>query len=784
MRCLQLLPLASVWLALFQAGHALPAGEMDPREEAQADPPIESNVQILDPIPRYIWDPSVPQSFDGDADADDVPLANLSLATHEQILWWSTPNLDPTLPPNAPNAPNTGKPNHTTLVSMVTWASRDQRIVDMSKFVWSLRDVNCSTGNTYIQFHHAKNFYAAQQEWEWLNYNTLNSFILVGDQHKCGRDWSPQPLVVSRLQYHPKNLSVTMRAEKSSWRKVADMYTLDFGMTQSERMPVNVRDLAARAWFDWDVSFDPTFTLNLASTWPRTFLNKTFGPKKEANLNVICADCGITGGLTFAGHIEGSLLGGIDHLVVSATPNELSANLALEATFKGKFSFKNTEWAKGEVELFVIPLPYSFVIPKVLTFGPTAKLMAGWELNSISGHATVTAGMSAEIPPDSIAKVDVIAKDVEVSGWKPEFKIQTPKLESAGITAKGSLYGKLAVALSLEVMDEAGINTDVYLKLPLSITAEAGYNEAGFCPGSPSPWGLSLESELGFVVGLEAWKEVKGDKDILFDVVFFQDLDMVDLPPLCLSLDSLTGVCPSVKSEDVLDWYENEVAISEGEDEGEDDDGDGDDDEPKIRKEKYYTLWCDPRGDYKKKEDSQFKIKLKRYPSPGKLHKIATVPVMKPKFDACEVTDAQQCPASLWDIDASRSVGSAAPEVETIFTNVDNGANSEHVYEGQWLRQYYDYLYKTYYNKAAGQEGAEKPKYGQPNVPDTQCLALGGHFKIKERQAPHESLLLSLGRSQGPAPDPEKTMTLFPVLENGIKHRVSHLVSFCFVSYL
>ncbi|KAK0616148.1 hypothetical protein B0T14DRAFT_497460 [Immersiella caudata] len=770
MHCLHLLPMAGAWAVLFQVGHALPAGEFNLGEDGEADVPTQSNVQILDPIPRYIWDRSVPESIDNDADDDDVPLANLSLTTHEQILWWNTPpgGLDPTLPPNAPNTGMpTHPPHHTTLVSMVTWASQDQRIVDMAKFAWSLKDVNCTGSNMWIQFLHIKNFYAAQQEWEWLNYNTMNSFILVGDQHKCGRDWSPQPWVVSRLQYHAKNLTITMRAEKSSWRKVADMYTLDFGMTGPERMPVNSRavakNLAERAWFDWDVSFDPTFRLSLASRWPRTFLNKTFGPKNEANLNVICADCGIQGGLTFAGHIEGSLLGGIDHLVLSATPDDLSANLALEATFKGKFSFKNTDWARGEEELFVIPLPYSFVIPKVLTFGPTAKLIGGWELNSIEGHATVTTGISAAIPPESLAKVDVIAKDVEVRGWGPEFEVQPPKLESAGITAKGSVYGKLAVALSLEVMDEAGINTDVYLKLPISITAEAGYNEAGFCPGNPSPWGLSLESELGVVLGLEAWKEVKGDKDILFDVVFFQDLDVADFPPLCLSLGSLSGTCPSIKADDILDWYENEVEPNLEDEEEDDDDGDDDGDET------YYSMWCDPKGKGDS-EPSDYPIILKPYPKPGTLIKRAGVPIMKPLFDACEAENAGQCTPNLWDIDPTIKPspgGSAAPNVKTIFTVESNKANSEHVYEGQWLRQYYDYLYKTYYNKNAG----DKPP-DPADEPHPQCKLLAEHFKIKDSLAPHDSLLLSLGHRVGDTADPENTMTLFPGLENGIKHRV------------
>ena len=603
----------------------------------------------------------------------------------------------------------------------------------------------------------------------------MNLFVFVGDQHKCGRDWSPQPWVVSRLQYHAKNLTITMRAEKSSWRKVADMYTLDFGMTGPERMPASsagASNLAARAWFDWDLSFDPTFRLSLASRWPRTFLNKTFGPKNEANLAVICAECGIQGGLTFAGHIEGSLLGGIDHLVVSATPDQLSANLALEATFKGKFSFKNTDWAKGEEELFVIPLPYSFVIPKVLTFGPTAKLLGGWELNSIEGHATVTAGISAGIPSNSLARVDIITKDVDVRGWTPQFEVQPPKLVSAGITAKGSVYGKLAVAVSLEIMDEAGINTDIYLKLPISITASAGYDEAGFCPGSPSPWGLSLESELGVVVGLEAWKELKGDKDVLFNVVFFQDLDLADLPSLCLSLGSLTGTCPSIKSADILDWYEIEVEpnLDDEEEDDDDSDGDGDGDDDKD-KESYYSLWCDPKGKGDN-DPSLFPIKLKDYPKPTPLIKKAGVPIMKPKFDACDAKEAEECRPGVWDLEVTHSPGGkTAPKVTTIFPLSSNKGNSEHVYEGQWLRQYYDYLYKTYYNKEA--QNAPKPDPADDKVPDDQCRLMAAHFHIQDSKAPHEDLLLSLGHRVGPTADPEKTMTLFPTLENGIKHRVS-----------
>lgn len=605
-------------------------------------------IQVLEPVPRYLWDPQVPNTSDGsDGDIDSLE-ANVTLSDHEQLLWWS----------------NGGDKNHTTVVSMVTWASQDKRIIDMAKFAWELKAVNC-TSEMWLQFHHAKSFYATQKEWEWVNFNTMNSFIMVGDQHKCGRDWSPQPWIVSRASYHAKNLTIRLHAEKSSWRKVSHMYVLDFGETRSDRMPSNVR---RRDWFDWDVSFDRTFNLNLAAKWPRTFLNKTFGD--HTSLTVTCPDCGVSGGLEFAGHIEGSLNGGIDHLVLSATPRSLQASLILEATLKGKFNFKDTEWANGEIDLWTIPLPYSFRIPEVLTFGPTAKLFAGYSLDSIEGHATVTAGMSASIPDDSIAKVDVFAKDkVDIHGWTPQFEVQPPKFESAGITAKGSIYGKLAVAVSLEIMDETGVNTDVYLKLPLKIEAEAGYDEQGFCDNSPSPWGVAVESSVGAVVGLEAWKELKGDKDILFDVIIFQDLDIIDLPELCFSFDSLTGTCPVEIHPETEDWYENEVDPSIEDEDDDDDDIDDDNDgiplhiKARRRKRckhakdaKYYAMHCDPRfiPDCKPENvnkppiHSKYPIRLNGYPRPGKLKDMQGVPIMIPKLKVCD--DATQCLPNTWDV--------------------------------------------------------------------------------------------------------------------------------------
>ena len=307
----------------------------------------------------------------------------------------------------------------------------------MGKFAWGLKAARC-TEDMMLQFYHNISFQAAQREWEWVNFNSMRSFVMVADHIKCGRDWSPEPWVVSRATYHPHNLTILLHAEKSTWKKVTHSYMLDFG---------EVRRGNSKRQFDFD--FDGAFTLNLASKWPRTFINQTWQGTK---FTVSCDDCGVQGALEFAGHVEGSVFGGLDHLMLSATPKGLGAALNLEATLKGFYNFAGKDWASQEFDLFTIPLPSGWRIPGVLTFGPNAKLLAGYELTSIAGQATITAGVSAAIPDNSIAKLDLIAEEkVEVRGWLPTFDFQPPTLTEGGIEAKGKVWGKLAVAVSLEI---------------------------------------------------------------------------------------------------------------------------------------------------------------------------------------------------------------------------------------------------------------------------------------------------------------------------------------------
>jgi hypothetical protein len=387
-----------------------------------ASQPLTAEPVVLEPVPRHLWDYSLLQKRQ---DVSESEPANVTLTDYEQLVW--------TTPPNH---------THPTTVSMVVWTKgtgSDRLIIDMAKFAFQLKKARC-TSDMMVQFKHKISFDAAKKNWEWVNYNGMRSFVLIADHYLCGKDWSLDPWLVSTVTFNTTDLTVKMEAEKKTWKAIASSYAMDFGQTPFNRNQ--------KRFLDFD--FDKRFELDLSSEWPEAIITEQF---EHATFAVTCKDCGTTGSLVFAGHIEGSVFGGIDKFMISAIPNNISASLNMEVSFGGSYDFDDK--AKKEFDLLTIPLPAGWTIPGVLTFGPNAKVSAGFALESISGQATISSGITARIPEDSIAKVDLFAqKKVDVHGWIPEF--ETKPLEiAAEITASGEVYTKLAVAVSLEVLGKS-----------------------------------------------------------------------------------------------------------------------------------------------------------------------------------------------------------------------------------------------------------------------------------------------------------------------------------------
>jgi hypothetical protein len=183
----------------------------------------------------------------------------------------------------------------------------------------------------------------------------------------------------------------------------------------------------------------------------------------------------------------------------------------------------------------------------------------------------------------------------------------------------------------------------------------------GFCDDSTNPFGASLELDVGAEIGLEAWKEINGDKDVLFEHVLFSDHEILELPDICLSFgDPPDGSCiPDMEEEEMAEWWDNEV------DPGlEADEVDGFTKRAVLvsrakrrsrtedKKWKYYNMECDPR-DRKADVHSKWPIWLKEYPGPTEIknnnHAGIPVPIMNIGIKGCKnPTNINDCVPDNW----------------------------------------------------------------------------------------------------------------------------------------
>lgn len=249
-----------------------------------------------------------------------------------------------------------------------------------------------------------------------------------------------------------------------------------YGRSLSEAAAAHEHELAPR-----QIGFEKAFTIDLSSTFPERIIAWNFSSAvAKGKMEVNCDNCGTTGELTFAGHVEASIFGGIDVFEISARPSNVGVNFGLEVLFEGHLNFKRNGLnpAADKFELVQLPLPSGWRIPGILTFGPNIQINAGYQIDYIGGSASLTTGVSATIPDTAIAKVDLAAEaPLEVSGWLPEVDVQPLEVQ-AQINAEARVFTEVAVAVTLEVLDENGVNVGVGLRIPeVRVEVAAGYSK-------------------------------------------------------------------------------------------------------------------------------------------------------------------------------------------------------------------------------------------------------------------------------------------------------------------
>ncbi|KAL4879335.1 hypothetical protein BJY04DRAFT_229120 [Aspergillus karnatakaensis] len=607
-------------------------------------------------IPRDVWDTELWAR-------DTADTASIGLTDHETFKWAST---------DAPHS-------KAVVVSMVAYSRQDELILDMDKFSFALDSVTCTEEVFSVRFKHALIYKAAKIAWQWVNYNDMRSFVLVSSWKGCG---SHDPWVVTKVEFDDKSQKVIFDATKSTWKKVMSTFILDFGeVVLGDESNNNKRDIIP--------DLDEKFRLNLEATLPEEIFRwEVRNGALNGTLTANCDECGTAGTLVFAGHVEASLGWGgveVDKFEISITPQGVQAHLGLSLEFEGELDYRQFTRPSQELEILNIPVS-GWNIPGIFEFGPRILLNAGYAIDYIGGRASVSTGITARIPDSATAKLDLLAEDqLEVSGWAPV--VETDPLEiQAMIDAQARLYTEIALSVSLTVLEDNGFGVDLSLKVPeLTVTTTAGLDSNGFCEVGGNPWGVNIEASIGANLKLEGWKELDGSKDILFDATLFEKEDLYEFPQFCLSFSELSeGYClpeDPVPGEENVE--EDEPADSLAVRSTADISIHVKRQRPSNRDPIYLT--CGTGKDHS--------YRVLRYNGPSVLKTNNDVPIIHPKV-SCKPSETDCLPNT--DIEVLTDQGRAA-----VFVKRQGDKRTwatEHIYEGNWIREFLDFLHEEKFN--------------------------------------------------------------------------------------
>ncbi|KAL2783974.1 hypothetical protein BJX66DRAFT_344471 [Aspergillus keveii] len=661
------LTIATLWLIF----HLVPA--------LNISPPTSELIRL----PRHLWDAEcITKRDDG--------VGSIVLSDHEEFRWAST------------DTPH----EKAVVVSMVAYSKQNEKILDMDRFAFALESASCNAEDMHIKFKHKLIYQAAKIAWQWVNYNDLRSFVLVPSWKGCGADKSHDPFVVSSVTFDDKTQRVNMVATQSTWKKVMNTFVLDFGEVVLGGDDNTKRDIIP--------DLDAKFRLDVGATLPQQIFKwQVNRGVLNASVTANCNECGTSGTLVFAGHVEASLGWDgvdIDKFEISVRPEGVQAHVGLSLDFIGHLDYTSFVRPSQEFEILEIPVS-GWNIRGIFEFGPRILLNAGYSIDYIEGVASVGTGITARIPDTAIAKLDLLAEDsVEVSGWAPV--IETDPLEAqAQINAQATLYTEIALSVSLTVLDDNGFGVDIALKVPeVTVTTSAGGNVNGFCENDPDPWGIMVEATVGAKLALEGWKELDGDKDELFGVDLFDKDDLYVFPQFCFSFGGLSeGFCLAEESP-------------------EDDDDEDDDDRLAGRAingtDGHLLARQGPMGDRTISLDCDNKKEhawpVLQYPQPATLREDGSIPIAKPNVpcekskENCDIEEADI--TLIWDDMTQRSV--VEKDNRDWFTTTKQKRwDAEHIYEGNWVAKYITHVAKVAGWVNAAGEGCHEDVIALINAP-------------------------------------------------------------------
>jgi hypothetical protein len=320
--------------------------------------------------------------------------------------------------------------------SLDVFTGANETILDLAEFAGELTSITCSNPMK-LRFRSNSSYSLAAEAWQWVNEDAQRSFILVEDHPACGKKGTRRPWKVTDMVAHPDTLTVELRLVKKTWKEVLTVYTLKWG---DNALPT------LRKRFGPEISKSWNFDFSVAHAFPHNILTLN---DQKVGINLVCNNCGTKGSMSFSGEIKASITG-IDAASVTVKPKGVQAAINIGIELDADFNLIGFDPIQKQWTVATIPIPDAgFTIEGVLTIGPNVQINAGFALHSVHGKALISTGVTATVPDDSIASVDLKAKkSVNVHGWKPDIKFD-PLSTHAELNATVEFYVEAATAVSL-----------------------------------------------------------------------------------------------------------------------------------------------------------------------------------------------------------------------------------------------------------------------------------------------------------------------------------------------
>ena len=341
---------------------------------------------------------------------------------------------------------------------MTMFTSDYKLVISMERFSHMLKSVNC--GKTMkLTFKSNETFQYTIHAWNWVNEEEKNIFIMIANHKGCGDEGIRQPYYVYHVDYDIGNFTAYLSANKTTWKEAAHTSHLDFGQIGGSNSPYYGNSIVSQPLNNFTSkpstisrrgTYDSWAGIDLTQNWNKGLFSTTI---HGVQVGLSCIDCGITGQIEIAGHIEYGAAG-VYVFTIKALPKNVGMRMNLKLTAEGTLI---GNWVWNE-HLLTLPLLGGFDIPGVIKFGPNLGIDAGFITSALNGTAIITGGSKASISDSSIAEIDVgaiVKENIEniikqFSGWGPSIT-PIPLDITAEVEAEAKAYLQFSIQLSLDL---------------------------------------------------------------------------------------------------------------------------------------------------------------------------------------------------------------------------------------------------------------------------------------------------------------------------------------------